>query len=121
MSEKPITINLKRLTDNLVIVGKDVSEKELSSTITDILLRALGSAEYLIVDPNQHYSKPSASEKRVLNAIREVLDMNIAVTDRLTAIADIAQRHKSDNGRSLFQKIEKKISPEVVSEDTPQS
>ncbi len=46
--EKPIVINLKRLTDHIIIIGGDISKEDLNRKITDLLLKAISNAAYVL-------------------------------------------------------------------------
>jgi len=45
---RPIIINLKQLTDHIIIVGNDISKKDLTYTIQKLLINALSEASYAI-------------------------------------------------------------------------
>ena len=80
--EKPTTINinLKQLTDHIIIVGGDISKEELNQKITDLLLKAVSRAEY-IINKQEELDDPLKITTRITLKTPKFSDSVEVVTD----------------------------------------
>lgn len=61
------------------------------------------------------------NEKRILAAIRTILDMPCSTTDKLIAIRRFTYKHTDDTGGKICDEIEAEFAFSSVSEGKPQS
>lgn len=80
--EKPtiVNINLKRLTDHIVIVGCDISKEDLNQKITDLLLKAISKAGH-IINKQEELEDPLKITTRITLKTPKFSDSVEVVTD----------------------------------------